>query len=87
MQTTSPRFEMLRAEIIKALQNESRNTDVSERILVQDDHYIGHRFRCNGYQIDWLFNNDQIIARDPYGQRLESLEMTLTSSVPQRKAA
>ena len=87
MQNQSQRFDFLRAEIVKTLQVESKNTEVSEKILVFDDHYIGHRFRSNGYQVDWLFEGDQIIARQPDGQRCGQIEMALAAHIQQRKAA
>ncbi len=44
---------------------------------MMDDHFIGHRFRSNGMQVDWLFQEDQLIARDSHGNRIEEFKSAL----------
>ena len=93
MQFQSHKFDQRRTEITNTMTSISGAHEVSEKILVMDDHYIGHRFRCNGMQVDWLSRENQIIARDDHGARIDDFESLMKThgraavEAPQKRAA
>jgi hypothetical protein len=58
----------IRDRVFSLLRQMARETETRETLLILDDHYLGHRYRCGRYTADWLVEDARITISNDTGR-------------------